>query len=713
MKSEGSRRFRLGVGTRIFIVFFVLSVVILLLVSSIALITLEDVGNYAAGRSRSLGTSAVSDSTAALENTTREYLVRLAGDQADISDVIFTRVDGEMEIMGQYAAGAMETADGNRSRYYTQKDTPPSPLSTSVFLPAPGSDLDPAGPEFRAMRQMDRIFIPVFAADRHLTSVYIASDSGATMYYPWTTGIDPSFDSRVRGWYKDATQAGKTTWSAPYVDVFGNGLMVTCSRPVSSPDHKWNWVIGADVTIETINQQIINTQVGDAGYALLIDRQGNVITAPGMSAGAHRWNEDFRTENLFESNNSILREMAGRMASGETGVSRVNLGKGEMFVAYAPVRSMNWTVAVVLPVAEVIAPAVATEQKISAATDEAGQHITSQVSRIRNIYLALFLVLTAAVSVLTVLFTRVITGPVRVLRKGAEEIGQGNLDYTVDLHSGDEFEELAGSFNRMTGDLKGYIEELRTTTAQKERMSRELEIAKGIQQSFLPESIPLIPGYEVAAFSLPALEVGGDFYDFIPLPDGRWGLTIADVSGKGIPAALFMALSRTLVRASTQRNAAPGAAIREANQLISQDARTSMFVTLFYAILDPSKKTLTYVNAGHNPPILFHPGSSAIALLRAAGIALGVLSDNEFESVECPLAPGDTIVLYTDGVTEAFNASGEEFGEARLVEVVQRHYQLPPDDLIREIHREISAFAGSQPQADDITLLVLRASGSP
>jgi serine phosphatase len=279
----------------------------------------------------------------------------------------------------------------------------------------------------------------------------------------------------------------------------------------------------------------------------------------------------------------------------------------------------------------------------------------------------------------------------------------------VKIETGDEFEDLARSFNTMAADLKAHIDELQRTTAEKERYAKELEIAKGIQQSFLPDEAPKIEGIELVAKNIPALEVGGDFYDFIPLAQDRWGLVIADVSGKGVPAALFMALSRTLIRASTLANADPATAIGHANQLICEDSKTSMFVTLFYAILDSRAMTLNYVNAGHNPPLLLKGTAADVVLLKAKGIALGVTDEVSLQSVRVDLRPGDVLVLYTDGVTEAINDHEEEFGEERLVKVITENRGESAATILDRILAAITAFAGDRPQHDDITLLILKA----
>ncbi|NQU03283.1 MAG: SpoIIE family protein phosphatase, partial [Syntrophaceae bacterium] len=336
------------------------------------------------------------------------------------------------------------------------------------------------------------------------------------------------------------------------------------------------------------------------------------------------------------------------------------------------------------------------------------EHINNHLQRIEKVFIGIFIIILLAVFGLTFFLSRLITNPIVALKNGAAAIGGGDLDHRVAVKTGDELQDLASSLNKMAADLKEYMEELRVTTAEKERMTKELEIGKGIQQSFLPESNPEIPGMEVAAFNVPALEVGGDFYDFIPITEDRWGLVIADVSGKGVPAALFMAISRTLIRAHTTKNSTAVTAVTEANRMICEDSKSCMFVTLFYAILDSKKKTLTYVNAGHNPPMMFRGGSVDIALLKAKGIALGVIEEVDLEEVEIELTDDDIVVLYTDGVTEAINEKEEDFGEARLVKVIQENRGLPVGDIIDRIRDEVIAFAGNQPQFDDITLMALK-----
>lgn len=248
-----------------------------------------------------------------------------------------------------------------------------------------------------------------------------------------------------------------------------------------------------------------------------------------------------------------------------------------------------------------------------------------------------------------------------------------------------------------------------------ERKNTELAIAAEIQQSFLPDTITQVEGFDIAAMSVMAKEVGGDFFDVIPLEviplsNKRLGIMIADVSGKGIPAALFMALSRIVVRVNaTWYPDRPAAAIHDANTLISADSKQGMFVTLFYGILDSEKRTLTYVNAGHNPPIICRAADGAFEELPLTGIALGAISDAAYTEETVLLSTGDVMVLYTDGITEAENVRQDMFGEERLRNAIARSRDLTAKEITARILETVRGFSGEYPQSDDITLMIIKA----
>ncbi|MCW5881253.1 MAG: SpoIIE family protein phosphatase [Anaerolineae bacterium] len=254
------------------------------------------------------------------------------------------------------------------------------------------------------------------------------------------------------------------------------------------------------------------------------------------------------------------------------------------------------------------------------------------------------------------------------------------------------------------------IEEARLyeETLARQRLEQELALAAEIQSSLLPESPPLIGGWEVAAFWRPALEMAGDFYDFLALTEGRWGFVIADVSDKGIPAAIFMAVARSSIRASVLGRRPPAEALARANALLLNDTRADMFVTLCYCILEPTTGALTYVNAGHTPPLVYRAATNTTEYLESRGIVLGAVDGIELEERQAILNLGDVLVLYTDGVTEAIDAQEEDFGETRLAETVHLHHTQNAADIIEAIIAAVTTFTEDAPQFDDYALVVIK-----
>ncbi len=241
---------------------------------------------------------------------------------------------------------------------------------------------------------------------------------------------------------------------------------------------------------------------------------------------------------------------------------------------------------------------------------------------------------------------------------------------------------------------------------EKRRMDRELRVAGEIQERLLPERPPVVPGFDIAAAGVPCSDVGGDFYDFITLPDDRLAIVIADVAGKGVPGALLMASARAGLRAHLESTSEPREVARRLNLNLYHDTRAGQFVSLFFGVLDPTQHTFTYTNAGHNPPLLVRSGESVE--LHEGGLVLGAEETEVYEQAEVSLDAGNVIFFYTDGVTEALNAEETVFGIERLNETIAGAPVSHADELVERIRSAVSEFAGKTPQSDDITLIALK-----
>ena len=272
-----------------------------------------------------------------------------------------------------------------------------------------------------------------------------------------------------------------------------------------------------------------------------------------------------------------------------------------------------------------------------------------------------------------------------------------------------DFNDLRITIDRTLVHLTEWREAL-ASRDQLVALQNELDVASGMQQSILPTVFPQGNDFRSFASMEPARNVGGDFYDFMRLSGDKVGLAIADVSGKGVPAALFMMSSRTLLKGAAIGNHHPGPTLKEVNDLLCEDNDAMMFVTLLYAVYDPATGEVSYANGGHNTPVVVHADGSYTILPMTGGIALGVMPDFEFDQDSVKLLPGDTLVLYTDGVTEAMNEDGEEYGMDRLCEVLAAAPSIQAQDISDTIFESIREFAGEAPQSDDITCLTLHRS---
>ncbi len=270
-----------------------------------------------------------------------------------------------------------------------------------------------------------------------------------------------------------------------------------------------------------------------------------------------------------------------------------------------------------------------------------------------------------------------------------------------------DFSDLRVTIERTLQHLMEWREAL-SSRDQLVALQNELDVASKMQQSILPTHFPEAPAYQAFAHMAPARNVGGDFFDILPLENGRIGFAIADVSDKGVPAALFMMSSRTLLKGAAIGAEHPGEVLREVNSLLFDDNETSMFVTVLYAVYDTAGGEFTYASGGHDAPLVVHADGSSTLLPLTGGVVLGIVPDFPFQQHTVTIAPGDTVILYTDGVTEAMNSEREEFGIERLRQVFAASPPADSQEANRTVFDAVSSFAGDTPQSDDVTCVTLQ-----
>jgi sigma-B regulation protein RsbU (phosphoserine phosphatase) len=455
--------------------------------------------------------------------------------------------------------------------------------------------------------------------------------------------------------------------------------------------------------------------VQDPGYAVIVD-------VPLSAEIAHQLRDDTGIElgdvGVINTANTGVAPIRGRLVAsdtenGPTRSPRIQLQQRLPWVAFMDFtdwqtgRAGNLTVSIATSITEIY-------DRISAAPGigsfSFGQILLTLVALIG----VMFLVIQFVAFLMGLALARSITGSVHQLFIGTERVQQGDFTHKIPIRSHDQLGELARSFNEMTTS----IEDLLHQKAEKERLEQELKIARNIQMSLLPQGPLLMPGLALTAHCEPAREVGGDYYDFLPLDSKRLGILIADVSGKGTSAALYMAELKGLILSLSLLHTSPRQLLIDANRIISHHLDSRSFITMTYAVVDLEARTLTYARAGHCP-LIYRPGRHAggrspVRILAPDGLVLGLKIDNGemFERLlkedSIPLGPGDLIMLFTDGISEAMNPGDECFGEERLGELIDEHGHLPFEELRERILREIRLFVGTASQHDDMTMLLLK-----
>jgi sigma-B regulation protein RsbU (phosphoserine phosphatase) len=506
-----------------------------------------------------------------------------------------------------------------------------------------------------------------------------------------------AYDYFSQDWYLIPKELGKPVWSEPYFDEGGGEtMMCTFSVPFSRQvDGRsvFAGVVTANVQLEQLVQMVSTISLFQSGYAFLLSQNGQIISHPHQS-----W---VFKESLFsladEFGATYLRDIGEAMVRGREGFERIqSLHRSQMcWLYYAPVTANGWSVGIIFPEKEILADLHA---------------LNREVLWIGTIGFGLLLCV-------VVFLANSVTRPIRSLAHQTQEIAKGNLDVQLPpIKSHDEVEELSHSFENMRVALKEYIVNLADTTAAKERIESELKIARSIQRSFLPKRFPPFPetrSFDVYADLLPAKEVGGDLYDFFLLDDQHLFFSIGDVSDKGVPAALLMAVTKTLMKGVAEQHLSPSEILFKVNHELALDNEAMMFVTLFCGILNLQTGELRYTNAGHLPPILIRDDQRVSWLELPDGMVLGVMEDSTYKTRTITLQPKDTLLLYTDGVTEAMNPKLDLFGEDRLLDLIQSHGYGLPKALVETVLQSIHKHAEGAQQSDDVTVLALQFKPEP
>lgn len=490
---------------------------------------------------------------------------------------------------------------------------------------------------------------------------------------------NPTYDYFKWPWYQLPKETGRKLWVEPFFDEGGGDVMMTTYCAPFRRDGKIWGVATVDVALTELVKEATKVPVGRDGYVMMVSEKGRFLVCPDQS----------KIMNAMVQ--SIAPELGQRMTAGEDGLIRMRdpfRGKAS-FVAFAPILRGTFSLAVVVPESEAM---------------KGAWELVAELALIGFIGLAGML---AGLW----LIARSIVKPITNLATATRNVGSGQLDFHLEPGAAtDEVRALTDSFSRMTHDLRKHIDELRRTTAAKERLEGELDAARTIQMGLVPQTFPAFPEYpeiDLHGLVLPARQVGGDLCNFFFVDERHLAVAVGDVAGKGVPAALFMAVTTSLIKATSRPGRSPAEVLTIVNHELYEEASAGVFVTLIYALLDVVTGEFEFCSAGHPAPLVASPSGKVRALERASGPACAILRDFTFTSHTARLEPGDTVVLFTDGVIDAKNASELFFSQERLEAELSRGGKRAAAKLTSDIIDAVQSFADSREQFDDITLVAL------
>ncbi|MBO6302844.1 MAG: SpoIIE family protein phosphatase [Ruminiclostridium sp.] len=529
------------------------------------------------------------------------------------------------------------------------------------------------------LANIDTVMYPIMSENSMtIMTTYFGLENGLAMLYDNLSDINGEGininDYKNSLWY-ELGKKGEAAFTDVYHDHYGRGLTITCVAPLHDKNGEFFGVIGMDLLINDLYNEIIDIDLGEEASMFILGSSGNVISLDPADMEIDTETADGR---LRDSDKA-------RMGSFPDGIT-VRDGR---YYAFNTIESVGWKLCVSVPQSNVLELA-----------NKIGQNIVSSII----MFILFFLIILVSVIIVAVELSGRITAPITTLTNDVRKMS-GDLDYRATVTGNDEVSDLAVQFNEMAESLKERISALTAINAEKERMRAELDIAAKIQESTLPKDFPDSADFGVYATMTPAKEVGGDFYDFFTIDSDHFALVMADVSGKGIPAALFMTIAKSAIHNSVLNGGTTGEVMTRVNNILNRNNNSGFFVTVWLGIVTISNGELQFSSAGHEYPAICHSSGQYELLVTDNLPALAVQEDIEYDCKTITLEKGASIFLYTDGVPDAKRADGERFGTKRMLEVLNSSSFCDMKQEISLVKAKISEFTGDTEPFDDITML--------
>ena len=637
-----------------------------------------------------------------------------------ITDELFDGLGVRVNMLGEYAEKLFSGDVDVRPIPYKAPDPEKEGEVRAQLILADGVKLTPhLKQRLGIAANMSDMMISLFGASDVTNSCFIALPEGAFLVAddrPRSkydeSGEMISYDPRTRPWYQQAVEAGELIFTDTEIDAFTGDIGIVCAMPVYR-DQKLVAVVGSDLFLTSM-QAAIQASDSEGGFQFVVNQNGHVVFSP-KTEGILQVEESTEALDLRQSGNEDLSALVSDALQAETQVRHIDLDDGSYYMVGSPMGTVGW--ALISAFSEQVAAQPITEMQESyeQIQQEAVTTYRSNINRSRNRTLLILLLILLVLLANALVLGKRIVKPLNSITKRIFELNESNLEFKMEdtFRTGDEIQTLAESFADLSHKTVAYMDQVRNVTAEKERIGTELRMANQIQESVLPNIFPAFPDreeFDIYATMDPAKEVGGDFYDFFLIDKDHLGIVIADVSGKGVPAALFMMASKIILQSCAMLGRSPAEILTRTNEAICSNNRMEMFVTVWFGILDLKTGLITGANAGHEYPAVKR-GEGYELFKTKHGMVIGAMENVTYSEYRLQLQPGDRLFLYTDGLPEATDASEEMFGVNRVLDVLNENTQCSVTDTLVRMTEAVSEFVDGAEQFDDLTMLCLEYKG--
>ena len=653
------------------------------------------------------------------EQTIEEGLYAQDSDSLGVlADMQMEVTDSRLRIVSdavRHSADYAERLYASPSRYASSAFSPvhlseaPDTLSARYMFSAGVRETGELYKELRVISNMEEIFEPIMKNNsRFLDNLYVGTSSGIFYQYTDNNVFLKDYVVTKRHWYLNSvSEPDKIMWKETEIDSYGRPC-ITASMAVKGPDGDIVAVVAADVNFEQMMSNVIGSGLGETGTTFLLGAKRDLLAYSAFMEDVKEHNGLYNAfADHFTDPDSVLKKIDD-CAFGDGEAFHAEMDGREIYMTARRIPSTGWLLCTAKNAEEITEPiGKVTDQSDRLFADARTQMTSEFKNLVINAILAIA-VIALIVAVVEYFISRTISKPIIKLTDTVKNTGEGDFDKKSDINSRDEIGDLARGFNKMQDDLKLYTEHLKTVTAEKERISAELNVATKIQADMLPRIFPPFPQkkeIDLFASMAPAKEVGGDFYDFFLVDDNHLALVMADVSGKGVPAALFMVISKTLIKNRTMQGGTPAQILEDVNNLLCEGNDADMFVTCWLGICDLTTGVITAANAGHEFPAVCGSDRQFALLKDRHGFVLAGMEGARYRDYEIQLERGGSIFVYTDGVPEATNADSAMFGTDRMLENLNRCADKKPDLFISQVSSAVNEFTGEESQFDDITMV--------